>query len=176
MLLFVDGTGYRIELSKYARMIKVVYEMSTTTGIPMKDGSRFYINPTMKSFLKLIATPVLIPMLRNLYLERGLKLEPPVRHEDLMEYFIENFVRWIEQVEGRLSIDATTSETDENSYKTVIGATTTWKDAQKENRVISGNSTEKEPSDNYHTRGETLASSWQNGHGENLPHEGHNTA
>lgn len=117
--------------------------------------------------LKAALTPIAIPCLSMLYGMKG--AEPPehVKHEDMIDYFIESLIKFIGVLDdGRLYVESL--EGRENDFRTINSISTHGRPAIREGRETG---TEEEAEQNIRTRGPEYLHSGQNGYGQDQVNE-----
>lgn len=127
MKLIFDDTVYHVDLSKVVEADRQIYQAVRTNGLQLKDGTIVQMNDRsiMRTALKMIMTPIVLPLLRNLYASKDIILDPPPKHTDLIDYAVHAFLDYCAILEKRLEVNLT-SKTSENSGNTVESIATTW--------------------------------------------------
>lgn len=121
MRLLIDDKTYRLSLERTVQKMRETYEQVSTNGLKRNDGSilRFGDRSLVRTGLKAIMTPIVIPFLQKIYTERGIILDPPAKHTDLIDYAVNAFLEFMVITERTLDVHLT-SEVDEYSGPSII--------------------------------------------------------
>lgn len=166
MKIDFNDDQYQYNVKKWTSQILSLYAVLRTSGIETKDGKHlsFAKDSLLRTALKAIMAPFFIPFLKDLYRDKGLELPPPLKHADLIDYFIINLIHWIDQVEETLYVKATIAdETSGDSRKTISTILATW---QERSFITRGDSKQAE-TDTTDSGRIPYIYGWQNGDGEN---------
>ena len=125
MKVTLDGIQYDLDLSKPIELYRLMWRQLSTGGIKTADGSTFVFNKDslLRTALKTVMTPVVIPAIKRLYQKKGIELEPPVKHSDLLDYAVNKMLDYMTTVQGDVHAYLT-SQANENSGRTIVGFST----------------------------------------------------
>lgn len=129
MKIILDEHEYSVDLTKTIELIRFIYLKLNNEGITLKDGETLKLgdHSILRTSLKAIMTPMVIPMLRKMYAEKHIILDPPVRHTDLIDYSVNALCDFLSIIEKRLNV-ILASKVIDNSRSSIESITTTWEE------------------------------------------------
>lgn len=173
MKISINENHYTLDLTSVVNLYRRIYETARTNGIVLSTGKLFVMNnqSLMRSAMKIIITPVVLPMLRTMYEERGLELEAPQRHADLIDFCVYKFLDLAQIVQEELRLDFQADEINDYGYQRLVSVTSTREDRKRNDSGYTSISTS---SSNNGGR-ETLDIIRKNRNGEDTIEEGSDT-
>ena len=136
MRIQIDDTNYTLHVSDMIELYRYLYTQASDTGIELQDGTKFTFNrdSLLRTGLKVLMTPFVIPFIRNLYKQRSLDLVPPVKHQDLIDYSVHALLDYVKIAGINLHVDFT-SRTDEGGGKTIETVATSWNENETRDSI-----------------------------------------
>lgn len=134
MRLTIDNQEYTLPLQRTINIYQLLYEKmiqdGLQVGLPSGDMLLLSRDSLLRSTLKILMTPIVIPRLRKLYASKGMTLPDPPKHSDLVDFVVLAVLNYIRCVEGGYHVSLT-SEDGPDSIKTIKTFTASWSDGQE---------------------------------------------
>lgn len=109
MRVVIDGKGYHLYLKNMAEVVRAAYDLSKDNlqyeGLNFSKGS--ILRTTLKSAF---IHPFVLPALRKMYASKGIVLDKPDRHTDVIDYCVHLLCDFICLTEEDYTIDVQTVE------------------------------------------------------------------
>jgi hypothetical protein len=123
----IDGEIYDLDLDRSIELMRSLYaQMSSETGVVGNDGKTYKLNRgVMRTALKTIMTPFVIPMIERMYSDHNILLDKPERHTDLIDYAINAMLDFM-LIAGENTRAVFTSEIREDSRHTIKSIHARW--------------------------------------------------
>lgn len=103
MRIYIDGVPYHLNIGEIAAHLQSLYtEHKGVMEQPVeKNGIKFDFGrkSVLRIAVKTTLVPLVLPIIRAMYENKGLQLRPHVKHEDLIDYIVENVLTYIATIE-----------------------------------------------------------------------------
>lgn len=126
MKITLDEQLYELHLGSTIERFRSAYEKIVAGEITLPSSSPFARGSLLRTALKQVMTPLVIPALRKLYVDKGLELPTPPKHTDLIDFVVFAVLAYIRSVEGGYHVRLT-SEDGSDSVKTIKSFSASWK-------------------------------------------------
>lgn len=166
MLLNIDDSKISMDLQKLSSNLELWYKANKHYGYTI-ETEKGHVDFSPKSIariaMKAAMTPIAIPMIHMIYKFKGRPVKPHEKHEDLIDYFVLSFIRYI-ALFNEDKIYVKTVECSGSDERTVVSITTIIPSTPTENerREIGPGS----------TGGAAYVRGGENGYGENETNKG----
>ena len=127
MRIEIDGQGYTLDVNTLLELYRALYKQASTEGLVLQDGSRFLFNrdSLLRTGLKMIMTPFVIPFIRRLYAQHDLPLDAPIRHADLIDYSVNALIDYVKIAGENINANFTTGDGQGNN-RNIETVATSW--------------------------------------------------
>jgi len=126
MIIHLDKQPYALDVGKIADRIKQKYNFYDGSNALLLPGGKS-IDIGKKSIIRLaiksMLVPIAIPALQALAQKYAYELTPHVKHEDLIDYFINNTLDLVAALETGINIYVSTQDSD-STFKNIISFST----------------------------------------------------
>ena len=128
MKVTIDSDQFYINMGQVMKHIQAWYDSKNANmdDIQLKNGKR--IDFGKKSLLRLgtktLLTGIAIPMLSDMYTDRGLTLPPHEKHADLIDYLVKSILELAAIVEKDVNIYATSTTINDSNVRNVTSIST----------------------------------------------------
>lgn len=146
MKLVIDDNEYDMDLTKAIQFYRILYTMARGDGLKLANGKMLQMgsNSLMRTALKMVMTPVVLPFVKSMYAERGMQLAPPEKHADLIDYCFNAVLDFAIASQEKLRVNLA-SKNDTDCGKSIVSIAAAWQqtDEQKtdEQKLIGEAST-----------------------------------
>lgn len=103
----LDGKVYKLDLSKVIEFERAVYTEVNTNGILVDGKLHRFDSGIMRTAVNMIMTPIVLPIIRKMYMSKGIVLEPPAKHSDLVDYAVHAMLDYVSMLERKFYADFT---------------------------------------------------------------------
>jgi hypothetical protein len=125
MRITLDEQDYTLKVDRIINAFRNMFLLSLSDqGLTLPDGTRIALgNSPIKPVVKALITPKVLPVIQKMYAERGMPLELPKRHEDVLAYAINALADFYIEAGGSLHV-VLTSEISTDYSRNIISITT----------------------------------------------------
>lgn len=129
MKIFIDNQEYEIPLSTIANRLEEKYMLLKDKPLKMPNGKviDFSRKSLLRTGLKSVLVPIVLPILQGMYQENFLILPPHEKHSDLIDYVIIHMLRFIGLMEGKITLNVSTIEDIDSCIKHIKAISTVRK-------------------------------------------------
>lgn len=135
MKVIIDDITYNVDMTKPIQFYKILYAMARGEGLKLPNGQIFQMGSQslIRTALKMIITPIILPLIKAMYYEQGIELTPPVKHADLIDYCVTAMLDYCIITQEQFHVNLT-SEASSDSSRTVVAIAATWQSSHEEAR------------------------------------------
>lgn len=121
MKIFLDDTTYLLDVGKLCRQLRLIYAAKSVDKIKL-GGKTLDMSKRslLRTALKSVMVPIVLPILEELYLSKGFMLPKPERHSDLIDYAITHIINFASLVEKDFNIHVESTEIDSGNGTRII--------------------------------------------------------
>lgn len=125
MLFNIDDSKISVDLQKLSSNLELWYKANKHYGYII-ETEKGHVDFSPKSIariaMKAAMTPIAIPMIHMIYKFKGRPVKPHEKHEDLIDYFVLSFIRYI-ALFNEDKIYVKTVECSDSDERTVVSIT-----------------------------------------------------
>lgn len=179
MKINIDGQFYHLNIGEIAAHLQSLYtEHKGSLEQPVeKNGIKFDFGrkSVLRIAVKSAIVPLVLPIIRTMYENKGLQLRPHIKHEDLIDYIVENVLTYVATIEKEFQLYVLTIPIGESGYRYVKALSTNGQAALE--RTVSGDEQEvtEESSTKTDIGGQAHVRRGEDGHGQDSPNKSNNS-